>query len=77
MTNFLVSLIVAFWISAIALLSVQNAAPVTLRFLTFQSVQMPLGIVVAFGAAFGTVGMALVLPSLKPSRSTQREDFEE
>ncbi|MBD2460399.1 LapA family protein [Oscillatoria sp. FACHB-1407] len=77
MANFIVSIIIAFWIMAIALISVQNAAPVTLRFLTFQSVQMPLGIVVAFGAAIGTVGMALILPSLKPSRSAAREDFED
>lgn len=77
MANFLVSLILAFWISAIALISVQNAAPVTLRFLTLQSVQMPLGIVVAFGATIGIVGTALILPSLQSRRLSQREDFED
>jgi uncharacterized integral membrane protein len=78
MPTFLTSLIIATWIGAIALLSVQNAAPVTLRFLTFESVQIPLGLVITFGAALGMVGMALTLPSLQVNRSsTQREDFEE
>jgi uncharacterized integral membrane protein len=79
MANFLTSLIVAFWISAIALISVQNATPVTLRFLTMQSVQMPLGIVIAFGAALGTVGTALVLPFLgggrRPVSPPSNDDF--
>ncbi|HEY9621395.1 MAG TPA: LapA family protein [Crinalium sp.] len=80
MANFLTSLVVAFWISAIALVSVQNATPVTLRFLTMQSIQMPLGIVLAFGAAIGTVGTAAVLPFLSRSRrpaqpGTFNDDF--
>ena len=78
MPTFLTSLIIAAWIGAIALLSVQNATPVTLRFHTFESVQIPLGLVITFAAALGMVGMALTLPSLQINRSsTQREDFEE
>jgi uncharacterized integral membrane protein len=79
MANFLTSLIVAFWISAIALISVQNATPVTLRFLTMQSIQMPLGIVIALGAATGTVGTALVLPFFgrgrRPIAPTDNDEF--
>jgi uncharacterized integral membrane protein len=78
MANFLASLIVAFWISAIALLSVQNATLVTLRFLTFQSVQMPLGVVMAFGVTLGTVGTALLLPLGRDRRlPPSRENFDD
>ncbi|HEY9629860.1 MAG TPA: LapA family protein [Coleofasciculaceae cyanobacterium] len=78
MAKLIIMVIVAFWVSAIALLSVQNAAPVALRFLGFQSVQLPLGLVIAFSAAIGMVGMAIVLPLLRSAvgLSANREDFE-
>lgn len=62
MATFLTSLIVAFWIGAIALLSVQNARPVSLQFLGFQSVAMPLGLLLAFSVILGMLGMAITLP---------------
>jgi uncharacterized integral membrane protein len=76
MTKFLISLIVASWVCAIALVSVQNATPVSLKFLAFQSVQLPLGLVLAFSAAIGMVGMAMLLPMKKAIGSSAREDFE-
>ena len=60
LANILISIIVAFWVMAIALLSVQNAAPVSLKFLTFQSIQIPVGLLLAFSASVGLVGMALL-----------------
>lgn len=78
MANLLTSLLVGFWIVAIALISVQNFTPVTLRFLQFQSVQIPLGIVVAFSTALGVVGTAVLLPLLggsKPRRRMIDDDF--
>ncbi|HEY9648402.1 MAG TPA: lipopolysaccharide assembly protein LapA domain-containing protein [Chroococcidiopsis sp.] len=78
MANLVTSLIVAFWVSAIALLSVQNARPVTLRFLTLQSVQLPVGLVLSFSAAVGMVGTALILPARKVRAKPQDDDrFEE
>jgi uncharacterized integral membrane protein len=85
MVNLFTSLIVAFWVSAIALVSVQNARPVSLRFLTFQSIQLPVGLVLAFSAAGGMVGATAVLPLLKGNllppqrheRPDQDHDFEE
>jgi uncharacterized integral membrane protein len=78
MAKLLIMLIVAFWVSAIALISVQNATPVVLRFLTFQSVQVPMGLVIAFSAAIGMVGMAILLPLGRSASfaSLEREDFE-
>ncbi|HYW21656.1 MAG TPA: LapA family protein, partial [Nodularia sp. (in: cyanobacteria)] len=42
--------------------SVQNATPVSLKFLTFQTIQIPLGLVLAFSAGVGLIGMALLQP---------------
>ncbi|BDI18876.1 hypothetical protein ANSO36C_46780 [Nostoc cf. commune SO-36] len=59
---FLTSLVIAVWVIAIAVISVQNATPVSLKFLTFQSIQIPMGLVLAFSAVVGLIGMALLQP---------------
>ena len=58
----LTSLILAGAVSAIAILSVQNATPVSIRFLSFQSVQIPVGVVLAFGVAVGMIFAAIFIP---------------
>ncbi|CEJ44680.1 LapA family protein [Umezakia ovalisporum] len=58
----LISLIVAIWLAAIAIISVQNATPVSLKFLTFQSIQIPVGLVLAFSVGVGLIGMAILQP---------------
>jgi uncharacterized integral membrane protein len=72
----LISLIVAIWVVAIAIISVQNATPVSLKFLTFQSIQIPLGLLMAFTAGIGLLGMALLQPlwSMANSRRSQSLD---
>ncbi|MBE9208572.1 DUF1049 domain-containing protein [Nostoc sp. LEGE 06077] len=60
--NLLISVVVAVWIMAIAIISVQNATPVALKFLSFQSIQIPVGLVLAFSAAFGVIGIAVLQP---------------
>lgn len=62
LANLLTSLVVACWVVAIAILSVQNAEPVSLRFLTFESIQLPVGLVLAFSAGLGIIGVALTQP---------------
>ena len=61
--NLVVSTVTAIWVSAIALISVQNATPMSLRFLTFQSTRIPVGLLLGFSASAGMVGTALLLPS--------------
>jgi uncharacterized integral membrane protein len=79
MANFLSSLIIAIWIGAIALISVQNAKLVSLQFLGFQSVQIPFGLLLGFSAAVGVVGMGLILPALQGSTQTRQrvDEFED
>jgi uncharacterized integral membrane protein len=70
----LTSLIVAGWIGAIAILSVQNFTPVSLKFLRFESFQIPVGLVLAFSVGLGVVGAAILPPLLGFSSTGDSED---
>ena len=58
--NFISSLIVAGWVSAIAILAIQNIQDVSLKFLFWQSIQFPIGVLLAFCAGIGFVGGSLL-----------------
>lgn len=52
------SVIVAVWLVGVAILAVQNATLVSLKFLSWQSIQMPVGVVLALSAGVGLLGGA-------------------
>lgn len=62
LANLLASLILASWVGAIAIISLKNITPVSLRFLTFQSIELPFFLVLAFSASVGMIIMALIQP---------------
>ncbi|MFM6182941.1 MAG: DUF1049 domain-containing protein [Dolichospermum sp.] len=62
LANFLILLIIAVWIVAIALVSVQNATPVSLKFLVFRSIQIPLGLMLGLAVAMGLLSVAILQP---------------
>lgn len=62
LAHILTSLVLATWIVAIAILSLKNVTPVSLKFLTFQSIELPFFLVLAFSASVGMIGMALTQP---------------
>ncbi|HBQ97288.1 lipopolysaccharide assembly protein LapA domain-containing protein [Roseofilum sp. Belize BBD 4] len=72
------TLLLSVWISAIAILSVQNATPVSLKFLLFESVQIPVGILLAFSASLGLLAGLLILPwrSNKTSPFSEPQDLD-
>jgi uncharacterized integral membrane protein len=70
MAKLLIPCMVAFWVCGIALISVQNATPVSLRFLSWQSIQLPMGLVLAFSAALGMAIAALPLWSMSSGRKS-------
>ncbi|WP_353932882.1 DUF1049 domain-containing protein [Okeanomitos corallinicola TIOX110] len=76
--NLLIAVIIAVWVLAIALISVQNATPISLRFLFFQSIQVPFGLMLAFWVAVGLVGVAVLrlILSLGESQSVLDEEAE-
>ncbi|MBD1812710.1 LapA family protein [Microcoleus vaginatus] len=57
-----ISFLVAIIVSAIGIISVQNAAPVSLNFIFFQSIQLPVGVVLAMSLSAGLIGGALLQP---------------
>jgi len=60
--NLLLSLILAIWLVAIAIIAVQNATPVSLQFLFWRSIQIPMGVLMAFSAAIGLLTLAILQP---------------
>ncbi|MBD0341059.1 MAG: LapA family protein, partial [Microcoleus sp. Co-bin12] len=44
------------------IISVQNAAPVSFNFIFFQSIQMPVGVVLAMSMSAGLIGAPLLQP---------------
>ena len=47
--------ILSFWILAIAIFSIQNIQDVSVKFLTFESITLPIGILLAFCASIGAL----------------------
>jgi uncharacterized integral membrane protein len=68
------SCIVAVWVGAIALIAIQNATPVALRFLTFQSIEIPFGLVIAFSVMVGIIGSAIAQPLLGFSLNQNQDE---
>ncbi len=75
-TNLLTSTIVAGWIFAIAILSVQNYTAVSVKFLSFESIEMPVGIVLGFAVGVGLIGGAIA-PWLWQVTGLGGESYEE
>lgn len=61
MSRPLLAIIPALWVAAIAIVAVQNATPVSIRLLMLRSIEIPFGVLLAFGAAGGMVVAALGL----------------
>ncbi len=74
LTTLITACIIGGWIAAIAIISVQNAAPVSFRFLTIQTIELPFGLVLAFSAAIGMIGAAIAQPLLGFSRPQRNDD---
>lgn len=75
-----ISFLVAILVTAIGILSVQNATPVSLNFTFFQSIQMPVGLVLAMSLSAGAIAGAILQPLWILSDSkpvTHREELEE
>jgi len=79
--NLVTSLVIAFWVVAIAIISLKNVTPISLRFLTFQSIQLPFFLVLAFSVGAGIILMALIHPLWSMfgsrARSYRADDFDE
>ncbi|NET24880.1 DUF1049 domain-containing protein [Okeania sp. SIO1I7] len=73
----LCSIILALWVSGIAIFSVQNSTEISLRFIAFQSIDMPVGVILAFSVSVGVIISSILLPPLFGIGQTKerQEDF--
>lgn len=69
--------ILSFWIAAIAILSVQNATAVAIQFLWFRTIELPLGVILAFGVSAGLLGVAVLRLLWQPARLRYNDSSEE
>jgi uncharacterized integral membrane protein len=58
------SIILALWVSGIAILSVQNATPISLKFISFHSIKIPLGVILSFSVSLGVLISSIFMPPL-------------
>ena len=70
-TSLLSSLIMATLLVAIAIFSIQNIEDVSLKFLIFESMNIPVGILLAFASGVG-IFLGALIPILFSRRKTRR-----
>ncbi|MGK7880717.1 MAG: lipopolysaccharide assembly protein LapA domain-containing protein [Crocosphaera sp.] len=72
LTNVIVAVIIAFWIGAISIFSIQNITAVSLKFLFWESIQLPIGVLLSFCLGGGLI-IGGFLPFLfKPSKRRRK-----
>lgn len=70
-TNLLSSLIMAIALVAIAIFSIQNVDDVSVKFLTLESITIPVGILLVFCSAMGLI-LGWLIPILFSRPKTRR-----
>ncbi len=58
-SQLVIAMVLALGLMSLALLTIQNVTPVSLSFLMFQSIQMPVGLLLVFSVAGGLVAGSL------------------
>ena len=61
LSNLLISVIIAGWIATFAVFSIQNIQEISLKFLGFESIKLPVGVLLAF-----SVGAGMVVGAIAP-----------
>ncbi len=73
LTNVMVAVVIAFWIGAIAIFSIQNITAVSLKFLVWESIKLPIGVLLSFCVGGGFI-LGSFLPFLfKPSKGKRKQ----
>ena len=68
------TLIFGGWIIAIAIFSIQNIQGVSLKFIVFESITVPVGVLLAFCSAIGLI-LGWLLPLLFSRRRVNRDRY--
>ncbi len=76
--NILISGIIASWIAFFAVFSIQNIGNISLQFLMLRSIDIPVGVVLAFvfgiGTVFGSI-LPIFLPKPKQNKRSSRSQL--
>ncbi|MGK7883698.1 MAG: lipopolysaccharide assembly protein LapA domain-containing protein [Crocosphaera sp.] len=72
LTNVIVAVIIAFWIGAIAIFSIQNVTAVSLKFLFWESIQLPIGVLLSFCLGGGLIIGGFFPFLFKPSKRRRK-----
>ena len=59
--NLLLAAIITAWLVFVATLSIQNITPISLKFFTFRSIELPFGVLLTFAVGVG-LGMGALVP---------------
>ncbi|ACB50167.1 conserved hypothetical protein [Crocosphaera subtropica ATCC 51142] len=72
LTNVIISVVIALWIGAIAIFSIQNITAVSLNFLLWESIKLPIGVLLSFCVGGGFIIGSLLPFLLQPSKRKQK-----
>ena len=61
LTNLMTTIMIAFWLGVIAIFSIQNITEVSLKLLIFESIKLPVGVLLSF-----CMGGGMIFGSLAP-----------
>ncbi|GFE67719.1 DUF1049 domain-containing protein [Chroococcus sp. FPU101] len=83
--NLITSLIIAGWIATMSVFSIQNITPYALKFLQFESIKIPIGVLLSISVGSGFIlGSFVPLFFSSPKKSSRRrleemnvDEFEE
>ena len=62
-TNLITAIIIAFWLGAIAIFSIQNITEISLKFLLWESIKIPVGVLLSFSVGGGMI-LGVLFPLL-------------
>lgn len=74
LASLLSSLLLATWVIAIAIFSIQNIQDVSVKFLTLESITVPVGVLLAFCSGIGMI-LGWVIPLLFVSKRKSRRSY--
>jgi uncharacterized integral membrane protein len=67
----------AVWMGIVAVFSIQNIEAISLKFFTFETIRLPVGVLLSFCLALGLILGAIAPLLLPPSQSAKRRRYDQ
>ncbi|PSF38111.1 DUF1049 domain-containing protein [Aphanothece hegewaldii CCALA 016] len=75
--NLITSLLIAGWIATMSVFSIQNITPFSLKLLQFESIKIPIGVLLSISVGTGFILGSFVPLFLKSSKKSSQRRLEE